>query len=82
MRLVKIPMWNIFNANKALRTDNNNEAKVKDRNTLINKWAGIAFPDEEKSNFTKSVGYWKYTDYKDNLNTIDELLEADKKYKT
>ncbi len=65
-----------YHANDYLRKNNDNEAKLRDRATLINKWEGIAYPPIKKEEYLKCVGYWKYTDFTDNTKTLRKLLSA------
>lgn len=47
------------NATPALRTSNN-EKHTHDKNTLVNRWAGKAFPANMAATYRSGVGYWHY----------------------
>jgi glycosyltransferase involved in cell wall biosynthesis len=67
-----------FDADPDLRKSNNDERKIKDRNTLIHKWAGIAYPMSDVKKYDETVGYWDFinTDNVDGGLTIQRLLDA------
>ncbi len=67
-----------FEATPEIRASNNDTKKDDDRNRLINKWRGIAYPEEDFEKYKKIVGYWEYheVDYFDGFNTIDKLVKA------
>lgn len=66
-----------FEATPEIRASNNDDKKEKDRLWLIEKWSGIAYPEEDKDKYTKIVGYWDFieNDYIDNENTVNKLEE-------
>lgn len=49
-----------FDATPAIRATNNDARKEADRMRLIEKWAGIGFPIEEKEAYLDDVGYLKF----------------------
>lgn len=65
----------IFAATPKIRATNNDARKQMDRMHLIEKWEGIGFPAEQKEDFVKKVGYWKYhpTGYADPHDTIGRI---------
>ncbi|MFG6539306.1 glycosyltransferase family 2 protein [Sulfitobacter sp. CS16] len=67
-----------FEATPEIRASNNDDKKEQDRLRLIDKWAGRAYPLEDKEKYTKIVGYWDYhpRDFIDNGGIIDRLIEA------
>lgn len=67
-----------FDADPDIRKNNNDARKLKDRNTLINKWAGIAYPMSDVKKYDAVVGYWDFlnTDNVDGGLTIQRLLDA------
>ncbi|MBK1654663.1 glycosyltransferase family 2 protein [Allochromatium vinosum] len=48
-----------FEATPEIRASNNDDRKEKDRIRLIEKWAGIAYPEADKEKYVKVVGYWQ-----------------------
>ena len=54
-----------FEATPEIRNSNNDEKKDKDRQHLIDKWAGVAYPAEDQEKYNKIVGYWDYIDVED-----------------
>jgi glycosyltransferase involved in cell wall biosynthesis len=69
-----------FEATPEIRASNNDDRKERDRLRLIEKWAGRAYPEEDREKYLKIVGYWDYhpRGFTDPLNTIDRLIEASK----
>lgn len=67
-----------FDATPEIRASNNDVRKEKDRLWLIDKWAGVTYPSEDKGKFIKVVGYWDYLEggFEDPDNTIEQLIEA------
>ncbi len=67
-----------FDADPDIRKSNNDERKIRDKNTLIEKWAGIAYPLSKKNYYKEVVGFWDYIDTEnvDGGYTINRLLEA------
>lgn len=67
-----------FDADPDIRKSNNDARKLTDRNTLIRKWADIAFPMSEIKKYDALVGYWDFmnTDNVDGGHTIQRLLDA------
>ena len=47
-----------FEATPEIRASNNDTKKDKDRQWLIDKWCGVAYPEDQKEKYTKIVGYW------------------------
>lgn len=70
-----------FDATPEIRASNNDSKKEHDRLRLINKWAGVAYPEEDKEKYLKVVGRWELhpQDFEDKNNTIDILVTASKK---
>ncbi|WP_051220027.1 glycosyltransferase [Rheinheimera baltica] len=48
----------IFEATPELRQSNNDWRKQHDRQQLIDRWCGIAYPEAKKEYFVKHVGRW------------------------
>jgi glycosyltransferase involved in cell wall biosynthesis len=48
-----------FDATPEIRAGNNDERKEQDRNRLIEKWKGIAYPAQHESRYRKHVGFWR-----------------------
>lgn len=48
-----------FEATPEIRASNNDDRKEKDRMRLIEKWAGVAYPEADKDRYVKVVGYWQ-----------------------
>ena len=71
-----------YDADPDVRKSNNDERKIRDRNTLVDKWAGIAYPLSKKPYYKKLVGFWDYldTDDVDGGVTIKRLLAAFDRY--
>lgn len=67
-----------FEATPEIRASNNDSNKERDRLKLINKWAGVAYPPEEKEKYIKSVGYWQYhpRNFLDVFGTIEKLIKG------
>jgi glycosyltransferase involved in cell wall biosynthesis len=67
-----------FDADPDVRKSNNDTRKLTDRNTLIQKWAGIAYPVSDVKKYDALVGYWDFlnTDNVDGGLTIQRLLDA------
>jgi glycosyltransferase involved in cell wall biosynthesis len=67
-----------FEATPEIRASNNDTSKEEDRMRLINKWAGVAYPENEKKNYTKIVGRWSNHPhgFKDPDETINKLIDA------
>ncbi|PJE34020.1 family 2 glycosyl transferase [Pseudooceanicola lipolyticus] len=69
-----------FEATPEIRASNNDERKERDRRRLIEKWAGSAYPEEDRAKYEKIVGYWDYhpRGFEDPLSTIEKLISASK----
>lgn len=67
-----------FEATPEIRASNNDEKKEKDRLRLIEKWKGVAYPEEKEADYKKIVGYWDYhpRGFDDKYNTIEKLIDA------
>ena len=67
-----------FDADPEIRKSNNDERKMKDKNRLIEKWAGIAYPISKRKYYKEVVGYWDFIDTEDvdGGKTISRLLES------
>lgn len=67
-----------FDADPDIRKSNNDERKIRDKSTLIEKWAGIAYPLSRKNYYKEVVGFWDFidTDNVDGGYTINRLLQA------
>lgn len=67
-----------FDTDPEIRKSNNDTRKLTDRNTLIQKWAGIAYPVSDVKKYEALVGHWDFinTDNVDGGLTIQRLLEA------
>lgn len=67
-----------FDADPDVRKGHNDMRKTKDRDTLIKKWAGIAYPLSDIKKYEEIVGYWDFIDTEDvdNGSTINRLLDA------
>lgn len=67
-----------FEASPEIRATNNDENKEKDRQRLIHKWKGKAYPGSDYEKYLKTVGYWDYhpLDFKDETNTIEQLVKV------
>ena len=67
-----------FEATPELRASNNDGRKKIDRLHLVEKWAGIAFPEEEKDYYKKHVGRWERHKrvISDPNRTIQKLIAA------
>jgi len=69
-----------FEATPEIRPPINDSKKKADRMRLINKWSGVAYPESQKGQYIKIVGYWKNhpLGYEDPEKTIDQLISASK----
>ncbi len=69
-----------FEATPEIRASNNDTKKDKDRQWLIDKWCGVAYPEDQKEKYTKIVGYWDHLkdNYNDQSNTVDRLIQQSK----
>lgn len=67
-----------FEATPEIRASNNDERKLADRQRLIDKWKGSAYPENEASYYQKHVGRWSYHPrrFEDPNKTIHKLIEA------
>lgn len=67
-----------FEATPEIRASNNDTKKEADRMKLINKWSGVAYPESQKDQYIKIVGYWKNhtKGYEDPAKTINKLIAA------
>ena len=67
-----------FEATPEIRASNNDEKKERDRMRLIEKWKGVAYPEEDMDEYVKKVGFWLEhpRSYYDPLNTIEKLVKA------
>lgn len=67
-----------FEATPEIRASNNDNKKEQDRQRLINKWRGKAYPDTDYEKYLKTVGYWDYhpDGFIDESNTIEKLIKA------
>ncbi len=71
-----------FEATPEIRASNNDDKKEQDRLRLINKWAGKAYPLDDKEKYTKIVGYWQVHPHalKDETPQILQLIKAAKPF--
>lgn len=67
-----------FEATPEIRASNNDDKKEQDRQRLINKWKGKAYPASDYDKYFKTVGYWDYhpDGFTDKSNTIEKLIKA------
>lgn len=68
-----------FEATPEIRASNNDDRKEKDRIRLIEKWKGIAYPEDQVDKYLKVVGYWDFHEdenFEDQYNTIEKLIKA------
>ncbi|MDR7124097.1 glycosyltransferase [Pseudotabrizicola sp. 4114] len=68
-----------FDATPEIRSSNNDERKLVDRQKLISKWSGIAYPKEKEEYYSRHVGRW--LEHPDSptipLDTIQKLVAAE-----
>jgi len=67
-----------FEATPEIRTSNNDERKIKDRQKLIDKWKGIAYPEEKYDRFCRHIGRWDNhkEQFDDATKTVEKLVYA------
>lgn len=67
-----------FEATPEIRSSNNDDKKLADRQKLIDKWAGIAYPQSDRSYYIKHVGRWQHHPhgFRDPDNTIGKLIKV------
>ena len=67
-----------FEATPEIRASNNDTKKDDDRNNLIDKWKGKAYPETDYEKYKKVVGYWDWhpSGFYDSENTIEKLVKV------
>ncbi|WP_395340307.1 glycosyltransferase family 2 protein [Ningiella sp. W23] len=68
-----------FEATPEIRSTNNDDKKERDRLRLIEKWKGIAYPNQDYEKYLKLVGFWDYHEHEfvDPHDTISKLVNCD-----